>query len=507
MPDFYRTVLTTTAPHGEVARFARRWAADVFGADAGAIETESGVWRNADQQLEVWSGAHDSDTAFELRWTLPSDEPGDRWLIEIAAACDGRSGEQDAQTTIEAVVRLDAADPRSARAAGFRKLSFVRQVIDQFECRSGGIVLSSEPTTVGPEHAADFVGQVLARADRTLPLIAVSLDDSNQTAFDPRSLQRDLAGLALVAVWGSAASRRIAGLLGNQYACYGGAVRVYRPILSRADSPSRHRYVLRSRALQAQFAQEIRHFAASVNRELPSDGRCDEIADRIRLQERARLASQVEELSRALQTKIGVGAERSESLNETILALQSQLRRVEQERDRWRGQAERLDQALDVVAAHQASLEAPPPPDDPDSTVDAVQLAEAYCAHLDLFANAHESAAASRYQPASAVWESLRRLDNLGQALADGMDEAQIVGWLRTRNVDVSTESSDTMRRFGAERRFRNADGDLVEMQLHIKLGGGGSADAWCRIHFRWNSAAAKIEVGHVGRHLETSRS
>ncbi len=137
-------------------------------------------------------------------------------------------------------------------------------------------MLSSEPTTVEPAQAADFVGRVLARADRTLPLIAVSLDDSNQTAIDPRALQRDLAGLALVAVWSSAASRCIASLLGNQYACYGGAVRVDRPILSRADSPSRHRYVLRSRALQTQFAQETRHFAASVNRELPSDGRCDD---------------------------------------------------------------------------------------------------------------------------------------------------------------------------------------------------------------------------------------
>ncbi len=507
MPDYFRTALATTAPHGDVARFARRWAAEAFGAHAASIESESGIWRSGDQQIEIWSGDHDGESAFELRWTLPSEHPGDRWLIEIAAASDGRSGPDGALTTIEAAVRLDAADPRSARAAGFRRLSFVRRLIDQFACRRDGILLSSQAVTVGPDDAADFVGQVLTRANRTLPVIAVSRDDADQTAIDPQALQRDLAGVAVVAEWKSATSRRIASLLGNHNACYGGAVRVYRPGLTRSDSPARHRYVLRSRALQEQFGHEIREFAARVNRELPPEVRCDEIADRIRLGERARLAAQVEELSQALQLRSGVAAERSDSLHETIQALQWQQRQLEQERDRWRDQAQRLDRALEMVAARQASGEAASPPDDPESVADAVQLAEAYCAQLILFANAHESAAESRYQPAGAVWEHLQRLNDLGQALADGMGEAQMVGWLRTRNVDVSSESSDTMRRYGDERRFRNADGDLVEMESHIKLGGGSGADAWCRIHFCWNPVIAKIEVGHVGRHLQTGRS
>lgn len=61
-------------------------------------------------------------------------------------------------------------------------------------------------------------------------------------------------------------------------------------------------------------------------------------------------------------------------------------------------------------------------------------------------------------------------------------------------------ESESTMQRFGSQRRFRDPEGNLALYKLHAMV---GSAH---RIHLRVLHNPRGIEVGYIGRHLDTVR-
>lgn len=61
-------------------------------------------------------------------------------------------------------------------------------------------------------------------------------------------------------------------------------------------------------------------------------------------------------------------------------------------------------------------------------------------------------------------------------------------------------ESEPTMQRFGSQRRFRDPEGNLALYKLHAMV---GSAH---RIHLRVVHDPRRIEVGYIGRHLDTVR-
>ncbi len=81
----------------------------------------------------------------------------------------------------------------------------------------------------------------------------------------------------------------------------------------------------------------------------------------------------------------------------------------------------------------------------------------------------------------------------------------------RERLAATARESGDQIaalrQQLEHERRFRDETGQLIEMPLHVKLGGGAGQDNHLRIHFAWSSDYAQILVGHIGRHLRTARS
>ena len=61
-------------------------------------------------------------------------------------------------------------------------------------------------------------------------------------------------------------------------------------------------------------------------------------------------------------------------------------------------------------------------------------------------------------------------------------------------------ESKPTMQRFGDQRRFRDPEGGLAVYKLHAMA---GSAH---RIHLRVTHDPRRIEIGYIGRHLDTAR-
>lgn len=61
-------------------------------------------------------------------------------------------------------------------------------------------------------------------------------------------------------------------------------------------------------------------------------------------------------------------------------------------------------------------------------------------------------------------------------------------------------ESEPTMQRFGSQRRFRDQEGNLTLYKLHAMVGSA------YRIHLRVIHDPRGIEIGYIGRHLDTVR-
>ncbi len=301
--------------------------------------------------------------------------------------------------------------------------------------------------------------------------------------------------------------------LGRAFTCYRGAVRLYEPGAQHGDPRGRHRYFSAADVKAAPFLDDLRALVERALSPAATQSLAPEIAERINDQEREALTAQVEELSRALQASSNLRARQSSETTQLMERQQEKIRQLENELSGKQQRIERQEQIIQQAAEHLAQLDGGAPDanplDEPPDVAAAVEIAHGSCPHLEFLASAFQSAAESRFRRPDDILERLKQLNELGGALANGqVAEAQLVGWLTTRNVDVSEESVDTMRRYGDERLFRSTSGELIEMQLHIKLRGGQrGADAYGRIYFRWNAERGRIQVGHVGRHLRTGQS
>ena len=501
MPELYRSAFEIREPIDQVADAARSWVL-APGRFPGSVTGSNGVWETDGQRLEIWRGECEGKSAYEMQWALPVASPGDIWRIELQLATAGGS------TIAEAHVHLERASYADDPHGHPVKLALVRRLLDQFSCSRDGTALRTSPEIVREERADGFCRQVLLSLERSFPVVVISRADSGETALDASGLQRDLAGLAIVALLEGSASHRIATALGRGLACYGGAVRVYRPGLQVGDDSRRHRYTLFSRAKSATFDAALRAHVAELSTERGIDRRCDEIADRVRLGERQLLARRVDELTRALEEQRSVPEEQRGATAEALRTQQHKFDECEAENEHLRARVVRLDAALDLAAKARAEAPELAPFDGPTTVAEAVMLARVHCSHLDLFPSAETSAEQSRYPNPERVWTSLELLNRSAEQMASGgITEATLVGALHARNLDVSTESADTMQRYPEERQFRDDAGTPFEMPMHVKLGGGRGQDNFCRIHFRWEPSIRRIQVGHVGRHLTTSQS
>ena len=65
----------------------------------------------------------------------------------------------------------------------------------------------------------------------------------------------------------------------------------------------------------------------------------------------------------------------------------------------------------------------------------------------------------------------------------------------------VNKESGNTMKKYGKQRKFL-VNGEMREMQSHIKLGGTKNNSKCLRIHFIFDKKSEKFLIGHCGNHL-----
>ena len=490
MSQPYRTAFAISAPApggrallDRVAAVSREWVGGRFSGPP--LDSETGFWQGDEETLKIEAAAHDSLAMYSFSWAIRTQQQG-QWLVELELSTRGD------EVSVEIRVQLRRDDPSDIRPAPARevRVALASELFDAFPCACGGVPLQRAALSIDQARVGSAVEKLLLNPARRLPVVAVSRDRDGAAALDADPLQERLAGIAHVVAYADEdVSRSMTHQIGRPLACYGGAVRVYATQFNRGDPPYRHRYWLSRQARRSSFEQELAAHVALLGHQQNFDSPFDRIADEIRTLKRA-------DPKRAQPR---AGGQESEALRETLSALSA----AERDRDEWRRKAEHLERSLDFVAQDLASRE-DVKHSEPKTVAQAVDMAPARMSNLRFLPSASDSAAESRYLDTASVWRALERLNELSHSLAIGeVREPGIVPWLRTRAIDVSTESEDTMRRYPEERRFWDGDRTL-EMQLHIKLGGGAGADANLRIHFIWDADERQILVGHVGRHLRT---
>ncbi len=145
-------------------------------------------------------------------------------------------------------------------------------------------------------------------------------------------------------------------------------------------------------------------------------------------------------------------------------------------------------------------------PDTLESVLDAVELAQRELEGLRFFPSAIKSARKSQYRASSKVYQTFKTLDECAEVLInqEGSFGMTLQELLKEFQVDyVPDESESTVNKLAADRRFHDKERKRTRyMPAHIRIGG-----KQLRIHLLWDDAEKRWLIGHVGRHLETSRN
>lgn len=221
----------------------------------------------------------------------------------------------------------------------------------------GASVLERRRTILGFENGEGLAAEIQS-PDRTVPIVAVS---SQQGALALPSIDLqiayDLAGLANVVIVDEGASWALTDVLGREFGCYSGAVRLYWPQCSRKSDPLDHPYWSASKLrpgvemcdrLRRQLRDRVFRAAAwSVVRPREIEAIRDAARQRPIAELKAR-ASSLEEFSQLADSY----AEESEALRSEKAELKAELQQEIKDRD---DAIAELEEKCNALRAHLAA--------------------------------------------------------------------------------------------------------------------------------------------------------
>jgi hypothetical protein len=197
----------------------------------------------------------------------------------------------------------------------------------------------------------------------------------------------------------------------------------------------------------------------------------------------------------------------TDALTERIIELEARAEHLAEEN-------ERLRRALGQVRAAMGDEEAAPEdeephPGEPNSVLEAVQLAADRLHHLVLLPDAFESAEDSPFRRPQLVLDALLKLDELARLYAEPGGIGESIGSV-ARGLGLDW-IPDTTEWGGTRGRHYDVTwkGRKFRLGPHIRLGTGAGAGSTARIYGFFydgdDEQGRTFVVGHVGRHLPDS--
>ena len=472
----------------EVSIIVREWAQERF--DIQLEDDATGEWTDKnDAFLRI---AHDEVGEmglFDLRLDHPDKELENvTWRTEFRLATKGQSVDVDAE-----VKEINDRQNSTAHSGGIASRPRVLEVIfDNFECRFGAERLSKQVMELTIADAQAFALEDVFGTDRRMPIIVVTKNRYGGIFVNPHRLQSRLLGLARVATYDDDTAQSVNQNLGN-LKCFGGAVRIYRPGCSMDDIPWKNRFWKGKTIWEIgweQFLSEVKaacEECTSLHADTPT----------------------YYEVQKAIVQAAKADARAGEEL-------QDYYARIESDNQFLTNEVRRLTETnKQLLIAQQYTDPAEPVesmeddvPQEFKSVIEVVNQASRSLAGLRFLDSAFASARKSQFRRPKDVYNVFMVLDACASERENGALGKGVEPWLSDRGITYTpTESITTTGQLSGKRDFLDKDtGELVTMDPHISVGGGGNnPQLQIRIHLIWEASENKWLIGHVGEHLPTS--
>ncbi len=476
----------------EVSKTTLRWAEERFDK---SIEGESkGEWRDGNDALLQINEDMLGDIGF---YDLTLDHPDNRFKTSRWRT-DFRFATRGAGVDVDVEVRLINDASKDLENIGIASRPRILETFfESFSCRLGDEDLNRMATLVTIVGADEFVCKSIFDSNRLIPLVVVTKNSFGGIFVNPDRLQSRLLGIARVFTYDDETAQIVNEKLGA-LSVFGGAVRIYRPGCSLDDLAGMNPFWKGRHIWEIgweQLLQEVTDGCLSRSLSRSELSIYQEVKDEIH-------QYHLDELKTSEGLLDEYGGLQSE--NER---LRGDVRRLEDINRRLKAEIEQLN----VVIQHSATRVQENISDDAledfNSVEEAVKHAELSLGGLRFLSTALDTARESQFRRPNDVYRAFEALDDCASKLEQGPLGKSVQLWLKDVHnlVYTPTESVTTMGQYGKEREFTDR-GKTVEMQSHIKLGGGGNdPQHQMRIHVLWEESESKWLVGHVGEHLSTA--
>jgi hypothetical protein len=412
------------------------------------------------------------------------------------------------QTNFQCTLSLGSESGLLPPTINIRSPRFIRQIVDlpaEWRVAKDAERVFSKCFEVNAKEVGELE-RLIRAPQRRLPVIVVSELHGETLAGDIHErIGNDTCGLAHTCRLTNDASWELTNVLGKEWSCYNGAIRLFWPFRVNRDDPRAHplwtidrllwktndeakardwfRGELSERLIEAstfvsddpafaRFEAAKVHSVSKASR-VSAEGDYKAIADSY--------ASENDALRGILETQL----QEIETLKQNVESLTIALRSEKS------------------ISSQQHVQESPP-----ESVLEAVQTAQKKLSQTVAFPEDIDDQIKTLNTAAGPPDKILRYLLTLGD-LALTLEDKNALGrsipiWLRDQGVDCSGES-DTIKKSKGSKRQRTfrINGNECHCEYHAKPSDGVHPDLCVRIYFTVSDQAPRVRVGYVGRHFE----
>ncbi len=528
MAEYYRTHFTIESTCTEpdvrgmdlmsrVESTVREWASRRRGDDF--QETEDGGWECEDGASLIFDKGED-DTAGFCRLLLQhphGENEAVTWQSDFRLATIGEGVDVEVE-----VRRIDEGEESSDIHIPASRPKVLVQLFQRFRCSFDGSRLTTEAQEISEDDSDQFVSGQLTDSNRRIPIVVVAKNDLGGIFMSPDQLQSRLIGLAKVYTYDKPVAWSITQQIGSRLGCWNGAIRIYRPGCTLQDGSNQNRFWTWARMNYILWSSNRRWdpLLTEISDEcqrhsLPQAGRrlYDEVSLQVSLAQSRRLVEMIKQTAPDEDESA-----KDELLNEAASKIVGYQRQDAEQRHRITTLESEIEilrktvEQLNVTLSYQEAEDPEPDVQDADpepefsSVYDVVNYAEEKLPGIRFFSLARERAKGSQFQRYNEVYEAFLALNECAAERSQDSLRKSVKEWLSDRGIDYSPhESKSTMGKYGDKRMFHDEiTKDRVEMQEHVKLGGGLGEHNQLRIHMKWEPEEGRWLVGYIGRHLKT---
>lgn len=558
MPDYYRTNFTIQSEDtqglellDQVESIVRAWAEKKYGQPLGDEPTGEWQHENGESFIRIEGGRLDDDKSGYCRLVLQQSDPENDtflWYLQIRLSTNG----DEVEIGVEVYAVLKGTNdelevvPATKVNANISRPKVLLTLVNRFECRTEGERLSVVAERITEDDAYVFVEDSIFDPNRRMPLVVVSENQFGGIFMSPDHLQSRLLGLAKIATYDNRTAEAVHEWLGEKLECRNGSIRMYRPGCIPEDGSSRNWYWTWHGLNEDLIPHGTHRLVLGLDQDLGHSGWDDvllriesECADHaipsvgsrrydlVRFQVlRARHEHVVEQLRKQQQNEVERTDNNAllEELTNTLAEYETQQNEYERQLARQRSEYERqiddlrtkneelqdkvdqLDLALHYYEPDSDSEDGDRSPPEFDTVYEVVEHANQYQG-IRFLPRAVELAKASGFRCPDDLNEAFKTLNECAMERTDNTLGKGVEEWLKERGLDYAPfESNITMGKYGKKRLFRDEEKKRhVEMQPHLKFGGGQGQHNQLRVHLVWDEDENKWLIGYIGMHLPTA--